>query len=384
MSSFDWFSATFGFAEFDKLCSATENGQRVRSKFTYDAATKALTSTENGNVFHGAGNFSLPSLSELRREVEALEVETNGDERMTFENISGDVREITLSPSSAGAVFQAASQFNCLEMLNSHVTPEEGIECYAMDRTQGPISAMCAPGGTLWRNYFVQSIPGFEDGGPGQTQDRQIDTVAALHTMLKEHRLVRDDGDGDVWEMSNGYMMPASATSIMEVGRFLKQQQEEESELMQECRDVLRVGVQWDVETSSAGKHRVAQVYCSGCPVNYDRITDPIACKESSDPRAKVPFKKDIWAPLASLILEATYEATFLCAGLLALRAGNGARRTLYLTKVGGGVFGNSDSWIVSAISRCVKKYKRLPIDVKVVHYGSIPSSGGYTSIQVQ
>ena len=37
---------------------------------------------------------------------------------------------------NAGAVFQAASQFNCLEMTGPGVSPRQGIAGYALDPTQ--------------------------------------------------------------------------------------------------------------------------------------------------------------------------------------------------------------------------------------------------------
>mgnify|MGYP000244394912 CR=1 FL=1 len=48
-------------------------------------------------------------------------------------------------------VYQAASQFNCLEFVNPEVVPERGIEIYVKDRTQGPSCCLAAMGGTLLR-----------------------------------------------------------------------------------------------------------------------------------------------------------------------------------------------------------------------------------------
>jgi hypothetical protein len=53
------------------------------------------------------------------------------------------------------AVFQAASQFNSLEFVSQHVTPENGVQGYASDKTQGPAcSVVCGPA-TVYRNYFA-------------------------------------------------------------------------------------------------------------------------------------------------------------------------------------------------------------------------------------
>ena len=55
---------------------------------------------------------------------------------IAFENISGDAKSLHLDGANAGAVFQAASQFNCLEMISPGERPEDGITRYAMDHTQ--------------------------------------------------------------------------------------------------------------------------------------------------------------------------------------------------------------------------------------------------------
>ena len=52
------------------------------------------------------------------------------------------MRTLTLDPANEGAVFQAASQFNTLEMINPNVSPEDGVENYIADRTQGPACAV--------------------------------------------------------------------------------------------------------------------------------------------------------------------------------------------------------------------------------------------------
>jgi hypothetical protein len=78
-----------------------------------------------------------------------------------------------------------------------------------------------------------------------------------------------------------------------------------------------------------------------------------------------VGFPSELWKPFASLILEASYEATLL-AGIL-----NGDKR-VYLTLVGGGVFGNELEWICSAIERACFKYAEYELDIQIVNYGSI------------
>ncbi len=51
-----------------------------------------------------------------------------------------------------------------------------------------------------------------------------------------------------------------------------------------------------------------------------------------------------MWTDFAKLILDAAYEATLLAAVLNASRTGV---NVIYLTMLGGGVFGNEDAWIL-------------------------------------
>ena len=68
------------------------------------------------------------------------------------------------------------------------------------------------------------------------------------------------------------------------------------------------------------------------------------------------------------MILEATYEATFLAA-IDNLNVGKSNK--LFLTLVGGGVFGNPDSWLYDAIMYNLKKFERSGLDLIFVSYGA-------------
>jgi glyoxylase-like metal-dependent hydrolase (beta-lactamase superfamily II) len=65
------------------------------------------------------------------------------------------------------------------------------------------------------------------------------------------------------------------------------------------------------------------------------------------------------WESLARLVLEATYEATMCAAVINAHLHGDqeGSNR-VFLTRVGGGVFGNADEWVDAAINNALEKFK--------------------------
>ena len=96
--------------------------------------------------------------------------------------------------------------------------------------------------------------------------------------------------------------------------------------------------------------HLVTQAYCSALPIGYSNVS---------------PY---LWKEFALLILRATYEATFYAAFENYRKTGN---NRVYLTLVGGGVFGNNINWIIDAIERSLIKFKNTPLDVSIVSYGS-------------
>ncbi len=293
-----------------------------------------LRSSVNGKEYH-CGRLDIPSLGELRKRVQGSEVPKGS---LTLRNRQADVRLLHLDTDNAHALFQVASQFNLLEMVNPGVTPDDGIEGYAYDRTQGPICAMAAGAGTIYRNYFVEV-----DGEKGQSRDRQIDCLTDIGRML-------DNSDERLWRMRNGYAM-VSEEGLHEIDARLGAMDEEEIDAL---REALRVGIQWDTQVTQEGStHTVSQIYCSALPVAY------------------VGYDKALWSAFATLILEAAYEAT-ICTAILNARVYGS--NTIYLTLVGGGVFGNEISWIVSAIRRAVALYSGYELDVVIVNYGSIPA----------
>src|SRR5690606_41996064 len=86
-----------------------------------------------------------------------------------FETGTGDIRRLHRRPEYRGALFQVASQFNLLEMIGPHVSPEEGVTRYAQDATQGPACAMAAGTATIYRNYLVPVGDGI--GQPSRSEE---------------------------------------------------------------------------------------------------------------------------------------------------------------------------------------------------------------------
>ena len=320
--SADWFHDLMGFTELPY----------EETRANLEVAGTTLRSQVN-NHSYAVGVLETPSLAELRDRAASIVDALAGTLRVS--NVVGDVGLLHRDPANRHALFQVASQFNLLEMTGPEVTPEDGVTRYAFDRTQGPACAIAAGAATIYRNYFAPV-----DGQVGQTQDRQIDCLRDLGAALGNE-------DNRLWTMRNGYAL-CTEPGLASIARTLEAMSVADQDSL---RDRLRVGLHWDVEVTgrSAPGLLVSQVFCSALPVAYTRI-----------PSAR-------WRAFATLVLEAAYEATLWAAVLNTHRT---ASNVVYLTRVGGGAFGNETAWIDGAIRRALKRVAGAGLDVRVVSYG--------------
>lgn len=319
-----WFETLTGFKEISP--------DQVRANIVIVGDT--ITSKVNDKKMV-CGRLETPTLGELRDQ--ALAGSYN-EGTLALREVIADVQQLHTDPVNAGSLFQVASQFNLLEMTSPTVTPEEGVGIYESDLTQGPACAIAAGAGTIYRNYLVEV-----NGIIGQSADNQINCLADMGKALG------NTGDR-LWQMQNGYAL-ASEAGLVEISESLKSMTESQRDSL---RQKLRIGIQWNTQVTLADcRHMVAQAYCSALPVAYS------------------PHSTDLWEEFARLVLEASYEAA-LYAGLInQLRTGN---KTVYLTLLGGGAYGNKLDWIFSAIKRALGLIAGKDLDIAIVSYGSSKS----------
>jgi hypothetical protein len=323
----DWFEKLTGFREIEY----EETRARLEVEGTW------LRSRVNGARYK-VGELELASLQELRDRAKSG---GNLPGHAKTSVVTGDVRGMHQSPENGGALFQVASQFNLLEMVSQNVTPEHGVTRYQNDATQGPACAIAAGAATIYRNYFAPV-----DGAQGQTSKRQLDGLADLGMALS-NALKLDVAE--LWTMQNGYAL-CSQEGLNAITRHLGKLTTEQVDIL---RGKLRIGIHRDVQvTEAVGLEPllVSQAFCSALPIAY---TD-------------VPT--DHWQAFAVLVMEAAYEAT-LWAGVL--NAQRGVSNVVFLTFLGGGVFGNRSSWIYAAIRRALKIVQPFRLDVRLVSYGT-------------
>lgn len=322
----DWFETLTGFGE----------GSYTDTRSRLEVRGDRLHSRANGRSW-ATGELETPSVAELRERANA-QPGLRGS-KLKVSCVSGDVRVMHRDPTNAGALFQVASQFNLLEMIGPDVTPEHGVTRYATDRTQGPACAIAAGAATIFRNYFADV-----DGASGQTRSRQIDCLHDLGTAL-------GNDAGALWTMRNGYAL-SSAAGLAAIEKRLGDATEPQRDRL---RDLLRIGVHWDVEATETKRPHplVSQAFCSALPVSYTSIP----------PRQ--------WKNFATLVLEGAYEATLWTAVLNRQRTSS---NVVFLTLLGGGAFGNDTAWILSALARSLDLIADVDFDVRIVSYGSMPA----------
>merc|ERR1711879_287380 len=148
---------------------------------------------------------------------------------------------------NAGAVFQVASLFNCLESNSPGSVPADGLSRSSADAVQGAACARSCPAATVFRNYFVN--------GKGQVEGDQVDCLSSVG------EVVGNDKE-NYWTMKNGYCMPYANGSIVRLSGKLNK----DKQLSDKVRSQMRVGIHWETETVDR-THKVCQVFCSALPV---------------------------------------------------------------------------------------------------------------------
>eukprot|EP00443_Scrippsiella_acuminata_P038053 CAMPEP_0115186382 /NCGR_PEP_ID=MMETSP0270-20121206/9952_1 /TAXON_ID=71861 /ORGANISM="Scrippsiella trochoidea, Strain CCMP3099" /LENGTH=359 /DNA_ID=CAMNT_0002599503 /DNA_START=69 /DNA_END=1148 /DNA_ORIENTATION=- len=336
-----WFENIFGFPE-------CRDYQATREAFEYNASTGRLVCCKLDQTRYDfkAGIFTTPSLQELRNRVDLVTAsEALGRRSLTVEEVIGDVSEFHADERNRFAMFQAASQFNALEHTSQHGLPEHGITCYSSDRTQGPACATaCAPG-TIVRNYF-----GLD--GQGQSKDRQVRNLDDVEMLL-------DNANQKFFDVVSGYTL-SSPDKVKRLGDYIAH----DRAIGEEIKKLLKIGVQQDTEVVATafgnrpcrGEPRtqlVTQAYCSAVSVSYSRVS------------------ASLWEPFARLILESAYESTLYAAvENFNLHPEEPGARKVFLTALGGGVFGNDMAWVGDAMRGAFTKFRDVGLEIYLVSYG--------------
>jgi len=375
-----WFKTLFGIFEEGSY-------ESIQSHFDVDFEAGLLRSKANDKTYQ-VGKFTTPSLNDLRTAGKAaLSSSISSTVHFCYDHVvQGDV--LLEHAKYPGALFQAASQFNCLEFPNWKVTPEHGVTGYSTDPTQGPACALACAAGTVIRNYFADvstlAAPGTTSdehtGQLGQRQDSQINTLDALEAALNKDQEA-------YFNIQNGYTFSQGAEPLARLSAVIEASKQSPPPILNydELLSRVKIGLHADVGVTFRSRFEVVdilegltvtQAYCSAVSCAYSGISSAH------------------WTSLARLVLDAAYEATLWAGVLNALRSppiteagtteetktstfpapNQTYKHDVFLSFIGGGVFGNQPEWIGEAIGRAmaIMCYHKAPIRVHIAHFRQI------------
>ena len=318
----NWFEQLFGF----------EEGPYPWTQKQFEVDGPWLTSKHIDRRYQ-FGHFSTPTISELRKSVKR----NIGPSTLSHE-VVGDALLLHADPANAGDMFQVASQFNALEFPSPETVPEDGITDYEYDATQGPACSLAAAAGTVYRNYLVKL-----NGHTGQSAQYQINNLHTLENMLS---------GGPYWQVTNGYV-ESSAQQLSNLAADVRKYDRDD------LVGAVRIGLQGQTEVTFSNRftinkepHLVNQAYCSAISCGYSTV------------------ETEAWEPIATIALDAAYEGTLLAAATMRDQ-GIGTGR-VWLTFIGGGVFGNKDNWILKSMQRAIQLSADLSLHILIAHYGDL------------
>ncbi|MGE0402501.1 MAG: cyclin-dependent kinase inhibitor 3 family protein [Kofleriaceae bacterium] len=292
--------------------------------FHMSAGGSATLTVKEGS--YRAGRFETPTIGELRKRAAKDAQAARGQVRLSI--LYGDGPETDVgwlqASAPAGVLFQAASQFNCLEAPGASVT---SVAHYTSDNTQGPRASVSAFPGTFLRHYFAP-----RSTGERFTQTSR-DNINLLGDVLPDH----------IARVQSGYLTTQNISDLAAAADSLER-----------AFELIRVGVHDDVEVAfganwggpvpDAPHHRIAQVFTS---------TVALGGYSSNGGGRGIDV-------VVRQLQRAAYLGTLLAA--VELR-----KHTVVLTLIGGGVFGNPARAIWDAIHWAVDEARQYSASLDVL-----------------
>ncbi|ELP88907.1 hypothetical protein EIN_476190 [Entamoeba invadens IP1] len=319
----EWFKYTCGVYEEEfrkeKSLHIQENGNSA-----FNTPMYSIINTETTSVI-SSGSFELISISNLKFQTskKTLSITPCVFEILIREDLASrsqvDVCYLQADPQYNNAVFQVASNFNAVEAVNEASPPDlkNFTTEYIYDHTQGPSASLGAPASAIFRVHFPFYDPTTNDRTWGQTKEKQLEMLGDL-----DH----------LFHVENGYphlSLPLDITTFDD-GK-------------------IKVGVQTDAEVAFVWEVRKMRVV----PKNKRNLIDQVFCAGINVRQGGGALNWPVieqYPILMCSILKADYEGTYLTA----IR---NQRKTIVLTLIGNGVFGNPIQQVCDAIVQTHLKY---------------------------
>lgn len=246
-----------------------------------------------------------------------------------------DVATLQAMPENRDAVFQVASNFNCLEAVDANQNIEEQLlTSYIYDMTQGPFASISAAPGTILRRYFL-----FYDQAKTASmwgQSRQGQNRINLLSDVAEKIHVTPAG---YVQFNNNSVRPNNVDDYRRI----------------------KIGFHGGVQVTFGGmSDRNSHAIVADKNQLINQVFTAAINFASADNR---PYRQQpMGQSWAVNILNAAYEGTLLSAYVK-------NKNKVFLTLIGGGVFNNNMHLIVNAIARQGDFIRRSGLDVILVCY---------------
>ena len=276
-----------------------------------------------------------------------------------------DVAQLQAAPENRGALFQVASNMNTVEAATENSMPDSDdfVTVYLNDKTQGPIASVSAAPAAIARVYtpFYDGIKANREEW-GQSQDKQISMLYELP---------------EYYTVSNGYIVNYGGESVFEekdidsivrrihlglhtnVQVVFGKREGGFMECLVDGDKAVKKPRKEPIKPRKTEPQIISQITCAGMNLNQG---------QSGADNKKLP-KSDV---KARALLRAAYQGAYYAALSLGCKK-------LYLTLVGGGVFGNPLSVIFDEIVRAhrdigMSRFNRTLEDVYLIFYSMPPA----------
>lgn len=312
-----WFIKLFGFKESVSLVRKHLSCSKV--------GFNVKIMSDINNISYNAGNFQIRNISSFLNKFPKLPIRNGG----SFNILSGKGREtknfqkidafsMQSLPENDGATYLAASNFNCLEFTSRIDSVRNGVTDYIYDNTQGPYTALACPQSAVYRNYFYEHP---NKNATGQLKE-QINLLSK--TPLK---------------VENGYAIISTSDTS----------------------DLVEKKFNWSDENNyPVGVHNNCDVLLTRASNRKFKIVDKKSKPIIANHVYAASFNlyddvvmNNFTLQILQHILEAEYKSTILSAWENSIKMeeeGRQGAKKLFLTLLGGGVFGNPKDIIAKSI----------------------------------
>jgi len=332
----DWLQNIVGMHETDWTSSIEGNGNKGYWSL-HDDNTLGIINQSDKTIVYNAGKLHYVSIGQLKDEVILNKKGDIQPIRLFSGNKHADITKILNKPENRGHMFQAASQFDGLECGVDNMPSKDHtfFHGYAHDSTQGPFVSLIAPAAAISRRDYVY---------PYNLNPSQIIQGQSVNYL---------DELKDLFFVENGYIKRNDKSKVLNEVDFENK--------MNKVKVIFNENATVYYDLSEKYMKRILKKVEEPFPVHqvFTAAMNIDQGKSGYNNRTQDDFP-NLLVKL-NFLLEAAYTSAYLAAHKC-------QAPVLWLTLVGGGVFGNFVDLIFQNIHKVHQQYGK-GIQVHLVDY---------------